>query len=163
MEIHLGHAGSVCPSRAGPGTGHDNDDNNAAEDVDEGSSHSEASSEDEEALGAGGNYSGWDDWGNGLPKLKGPDVLLIVDTTGCHRLKVHGCKCANAPPDDIQLLKMGLFPASIKKPSTVFTFRLLDAFRLENLESKTAANSFWQKVVRTTSNVFPGSVPVIAY
>lgn len=151
----------MCPSRSEPVPGYDGSGRNAAEDSDEETLHSGIDSEGDENLEGDGNYSGWDDYGNGLPKLKGPDVVLVGDTTGCHRMKVHVCKCANAPPDDIQFLQIGLFPASIKKPSTAFTFRLLDAFRVENLESKTAANSFWQKVVRTTSNVFPGSIPVI--
>lgn len=55
---------------------------------------------------------------------------------------------------------MGLLPASVVKPKTVFTFGVLDDFRLTNLECHTASTSYWQILQRITSGVFPSSVPV---
>jgi hypothetical protein len=56
---------------------------------------------------------------------------------------------------------MGLFPASLQNIKTAFTFGVLDDFRMDNLECKTAGLNYWHKVVRITSNEFPKSVPVI--
>ena len=42
-------------------------------------------------------------------------VVTIVDSSGVHQLVVRPCRCvSNQDPDDIQLLKMGLFPASFR-------------------------------------------------
>ena len=64
--------------------------------------------------------------------------LTIVDTTGIHQVQAHYCRCAESLclPDYIQLLRNGLFPASIAQPRTVFTFRVLDDYDLLNLETK---------------------------
>ncbi|KAI6015950.1 hypothetical protein EDC04DRAFT_2608628 [Pisolithus marmoratus] len=48
-----------------------------------------------------------------------------------------------------------LFPASISKPKTAFTFDVLDHFLIDALECKTSAMSFYQKLKRFTNNAFP--------
>ncbi|KAI6117023.1 hypothetical protein EDD16DRAFT_1520223 [Pisolithus croceorrhizus] len=48
-----------------------------------------------------------------------------------------------------------LFPASISKPKTTFTFDVLDHFLIDALECKTSAMSFYQKLKRFTKNAFP--------
>ncbi|KAI6101699.1 hypothetical protein EDD16DRAFT_1525810 [Pisolithus croceorrhizus] len=48
-----------------------------------------------------------------------------------------------------------LFPASISKPKTAFTFDVLDHFLIDALEYKTSAMSFYQKLKRFTNNAFP--------
>jgi hypothetical protein len=140
--MHLGHAGQPCPSivvsdeEAGP---------------------------DSRDFGQS-STSGDTVFGNGLPKLKGPDFHVVVDRSGVHQLRIIPCGCANAPKDEeryTHYLAMGLFHASIKKVKTVFTFGVLDDFRMDNLECKTAGLNYWHKIVRITLNEFPKSVPVI--
>ena len=137
VVIHLGHGGLPCP-------------NNFVFDGEIGS-----------------DADHWDDdgavFGNGLPKLKGHDYHVVVDKSGVHRMRIIPCGCHNAPKDDeryIHYLQMGLFPASLKNVKTVFTFGVLNDFRMDNLECKTAALNYWHKIVRVTSNEFPKSVPV---
>ncbi|KAI6105234.1 hypothetical protein EDD16DRAFT_1524338 [Pisolithus croceorrhizus] len=48
-----------------------------------------------------------------------------------------------------------LFPASISKPKTAFTFDVLDHFLIDSLECKTSAMNFYQKLKRFTNNAFP--------
>ncbi|KAI6023456.1 hypothetical protein EDC04DRAFT_2934178 [Pisolithus marmoratus] len=48
-----------------------------------------------------------------------------------------------------------LFPASISKPKTAFTFAVLDHFLIDALECKTSAMTFYQKLKRFTNNAFP--------
>jgi hypothetical protein len=137
VVLHLGHGGLPCPS-------------NISFDgaVDPDSDHCSDSSTI---------------FGNGLPRLKGDDYHVVVDKSGVHRLKIIPCGCFDAPKDGekyIHYLQIGLFPVSLQKIKTVFTFGALDDFRMDNLECKTAALNYWHKIVRVTSNEFPKSVPV---
>jgi hypothetical protein len=90
--------------------------------------------------------------------------LLVVDTSGVHRIVVEWCNCINDDPRydrrrDLDLLKLGLYPASFKNIQTVFTFHVLDDFLLENLECKTSAMNYYSKLRRVTSKAFPEIVP----
>ena len=143
MVLYLGHAGLPCPNIV------------VSNDLEEADSDSEDS---------GQPSSGATVFGNGLPKLKGPYCHVVVDRSGVHRIRIIPCGCADAPKDEeryTHYLNMGLFPASLQNIKTVFTFRVLDDFRMENLECKTAGLNYWHKIVRVTSNEFPKSVPVI--
>lgn len=143
VVIHLGHGGLPCPNNIGF-------DFAASSDSDD-SAH---------PLSDGGTI-----FGNGLPKLKGRDYHVVVDKSGVHRMRIIPCGCPSAPKDDsryIHYLQMGLFPASLQNIKTVFSFGVLDDFRMDNLECKTAGLNYWHKIVRLTSNEFPKSVPVSA-
>jgi hypothetical protein len=140
VMIHLGHGGLPCPNNIGS-EGADRFD----------------SDDDLNPLSDNGTI-----FGNGLPKLKGRDYHIVVDKSGVHRIRIIPCRCPNAPEDDeiyVHYLQMGLFPASLQKIKTVFTFGVLDDFRMDNLECKTAALNYWHKLIRVTSNEFPKSVP----
>ncbi|KAI6102310.1 hypothetical protein EV401DRAFT_1893973 [Pisolithus croceorrhizus] len=62
-----------------------------------------------------------------------------------------GYMTGEEPPNHRQRL----FPASISKPKTAFTFDVLDHFLVHALECKTSAMSFYQKLKRFTNNAFP--------
>jgi hypothetical protein len=98
----------------------------------------------------------------GLPRLAGSDVCVIVDKSGVHQLRVLPCCCSGHAPLDIQFMDMGLFPATLRRIKTAFTFGVLDDFRMDNLECKTAGLKYYSKLRRLTSNTFPQSVPVSA-
>lgn len=85
--------------------------------------------------------------------------MIIVDITGVHHLPVHFCNCATAAPQHIQLLQLRMYPVSYDRPRTAFTFRILDDFNLDNLETKSSAQRYYAKITRLTSNAFPQSVP----
>jgi len=138
--IHLGHGGLPCPSNTAFDT-----------DVASDSGHSTQPPQDDTIFG------------NGLPKFKGRDYHVVVDKSGVHRIRIIPCRCANAAKESeryVHYLHMGLFPASLQNIKTVFTFAVLDDFRMENLECKTAGLNYWHKLARITSNEFPKSVPV---
>ena len=84
-------------------------------------------------------------------------MVTIVDITGIHELRLRFCRCKTLDNHPIanQLLQLGLFPSSFKKPMTAFTFRVLKDFDLANLEGKTAAFKYYQKLKRLSSNIFP--------
>lgn len=88
-------------------------------------------------------------------------VLVIVDVTGIHEIPVHYCICHPHPvSNDDQLFDCGLFPVTFKRVQTAFTFRVLDDFRMDNLESKTSAYHYYNKLRRLTRPAFPASVKV---
>lgn len=187
MEIHLGHGGNTCPSFpqdiiAEHGTKQTteqcgSDPEACAEDDigPQGPVHDDAddewepkdarefcSKEQAEHKGAADI-----EYGRGLPKLPGRDSVVIVDKSGIYRMRIRLCQCPNAAAPDLQYIAMGLFPASTGNPEqpqakikTTCTFQVLDDFRIQNLECKTAMKGYWQKLVRITAPNFPASVPV---
>ncbi|KAG2111109.1 hypothetical protein DEU56DRAFT_762242 [Suillus clintonianus] len=85
--------------------------------------------------------------------------LTIVHSTGVFTHNILWCHCPGSLQQSLQLLKAGLFPASISRPRTAFTFDALDNFLIDALECKTSASSFFQKLRRLTNNAFPDTVP----
>lgn len=78
----------------------------------------------------------------------------IIDTNGIHNTKVQFCGCSPSLLRHEQLLKMALFPATLRRPATAFTFRVLRQFHLLHVESKTAAYDFVGTLRRLTDNAF---------
>ena len=170
MEIHLGHGGSPCPERHG--AAHVPAASGGGVEGIEGESEPAANAFGDQAQKATSDEAEWDDEDDeddgrgvqddqyGLPRVSGADVCTVVDKSGVHRLRVRPCRCVEAGPLDLQYLDMGLFPASLKRIQTAFTFAVLDDFRMDNLECKTAGLKYYSKLRRLTSNTFPHSVPV---
>lgn len=90
----------------------------------------------------------------------GNPFVVIVDTNGLHYLPIHYCICPSARPRDEQLLQARLFPSSFTSIKTVFTFRVLDDFRMTNLCCKSSCYQYFLKLRRITCPAFPKSVPV---
>lgn len=145
MEVHLGHAGRPCPSNALFGdSGSDWEDHGELDE--DGEPEGESEWEDEEP------YNKKTSSESILPDLKGRSVVLVVDCSGLHRIRMHPCYCSGAPDLDIQCLRMGLFPTSFKEVKTVITFQALEDERLSNLECKTPVLRYWNKLCRKTSS-----------
>ena len=87
-------------------------------------------------------------------------VVVIVHTTGVFQHHVRWCSCPGHAKEDIQLLRLRLFPASNLHPKTAFTFDVLDHFYVDAMECRTSGDSFFQKLRRLTNNAFPDVVPV---
>src|ERR1700676_4969442 len=87
--------------------------------------------------------------------------ITIVSSTGICQCSIRWCHCAKSPHQYAELLLCAkLFPASFKNPKTAFTFEVLDHFRIDALECKTAAMNFMSKIRRITNEAFPSRVPV---
>lgn len=141
VAIHLGHQGQPCPAPQHEDPYHG--------DV----SDAESEWEDDDK-----NFAS--DLPHGLPKLKSRNAKIIVDRSGVHRLEVIPCRCDSSYLIDMQYMDMGLFPSSFEQVKTAFTFGVLNDFRMDNVECKTSAYNYYNKLVRLTSNEFPQSVPV---
>lgn len=150
VEIYLGHEGKPCPLGTIP-TGQTMDD----EDVEE--EHDDSEREDEDEIFGESEWEdeGWSETATPgtcpLPELKGKGVMLVIDQSGLHNMRIHPCRCQDALPFDLQCLRMGFFPASFINIKTVITFRVLEDQRLDNLECKTALLRYWNKLRRKTS------------
>jgi hypothetical protein len=87
--------------------------------------------------------------------------MTVVDVSGVHRMWVKWCNCPNSRKKQEQhLLQMGLFPVSYKNIKSTFTFKVLDDARMSNLECKSSAYQYYQKLRRATSPLFPNAVEV---
>ncbi|KAI6010976.1 hypothetical protein F5J12DRAFT_904997 [Pisolithus orientalis] len=87
--------------------------------------------------------------------------MTIVHTEGIFTHEISWCNCPGSDSIDwhLDLLRERLFPASITKPKTAFTFDVLNHFLIDALECKTSAMSFYQKLKRFTNNAFPDCIP----
>ena len=85
--------------------------------------------------------------------------MTLVDTSGVHELPVSYCPEADGGDSlDLQLLDAGFMPASFTSPDTAFTFPVIRAFLLENVECNTSATQFFLKLRRITKPDFPHKV-----
>ena len=163
--IHVGHGGRNCPSYNNPQSSQNMtisrigleamDDEWADEEVDEGQEEALPLYGAEEINEVLPESQVW--WGLALP---GTHRIVVVTSTGIFRRRIRWCRCPGTADAHIQLLRMNLFSASIERPSTAFTFDVLDHFHIDAMECKTAALNFYNKLRRLTSNAFPGTSPV---
>jgi hypothetical protein len=89
--------------------------------------------------------------------------LILVHTNGVHRVRVEFCSCHRAPGHWQQLLRARLFPASIRRPETAFTFEVLRHFHIVSLQTKCSAYDFLMSIQRLTDNVTPSKISVSTY
>jgi len=142
ITINLGHGGILCPGY---------DVGLAQTVIDEQGTWDGDGSDDDESL---------DDLPPGLDSFQRADGLTFVTSSGIFKCPVKWCICPNAPPTHLQLLQICLFPATLHRPSTAFTFDVLKLFHIDVMECKTSAHSFYSKLQRMTNSAFPSATPV---
>ncbi|KAG6903978.1 hypothetical protein DXG01_013565, partial [Tephrocybe rancida] len=72
--------------------------------------------------------------------------VRVVHINGVHHIPVLRCGCNGETSIAGDLLAGGLVPTSFKRFRTFFTTSVLDDFRLSNLECKTSAYQYWNKL-----------------
>ena len=98
--------------------------------------------------------------GERCPAAVDTKTITVIDITGAHIVEAYWCVCPKAEEAPLQLLSLGLYPASVSEPRTAFTFRVLDDFLTANKVSGTAAQSYFECIRRLTNAAFPRTVPV---
>jgi hypothetical protein len=81
--------------------------------------------------------------------------FTVIDITGVHCIDVQFCGCYRSPDGShnrIQLLRTRLLPPTHIRPTTAFTFELLNTFHLLTLQGKINAYDFYLALVRKTDN-----------
>lgn len=82
-------------------------------------------------------------------------TLTVVDTHGLQSIRIKYCECAHAESPFAQLLNLGLFPASVTRPSTVISFRVLKQYHTLIGCSQVSAQDFLRSIHRITDRTWP--------
>ncbi|KIJ58482.1 hypothetical protein HYDPIDRAFT_62169, partial [Hydnomerulius pinastri MD-312] len=87
--------------------------------------------------------------------------FTVVHSTGVFIHHLKWCRCNDGKLEErhLQLLRAQLFPSTVTRPQSAFSFEVLDHFLIDALECKTSAMSFYQKLRRLTNNACPDSLP----
>ncbi|KAJ8694062.1 hypothetical protein PTI98_008995 [Pleurotus ostreatus] len=85
--------------------------------------------------------------------------VVIVHTTGIYTRIIKLCSCQDCKSPYVQLLQARLFPATSDRPSTVFTFEVLEELHLQRIECKTASSNFYSLLRRKTDFNAPADLP----
>jgi hypothetical protein len=86
------------------------------------------------------------------PKSASADDFVLLDTHGIHEVSLDYCNCETAEDPHVQLLRNRWYGATVVNPKTAATFRLLEHFHYQNLESKASAFEFYRGLMRETDN-----------
>jgi hypothetical protein len=86
------------------------------------------------------------------PKTAAGDDFVVLDTHGIHEIGLNYCGCETADTLHTQLLRQRWYGATLANPRTAATFRLLEHFHYQNLESKASAFEFYRGLMRETDN-----------
>lgn len=167
IVLYMGHGGQPCPAYDRTHTPDDLDNSHCHTSPDY--CHNPAESRPRPEENSAPHLTSWEEAGIKLETVKpshhldemGNPWLTLIDTTGIHQIQAYYCRCTQgcAVPEHIQLLRVGLYPATITMPRTVFTFRVLDDYLLLNLETKATPQRFLAKLQRATTNHFPDALP----
>ena len=84
---------------------------------------------------------------------------VIVHTNGIHQVCIEYCRCEDVP-EAVQLAQSKLFPATMERPRTAFTFAVLNDFHVHSLTSKKSALDYVDALRKHTSATFPHQTPV---
>lgn len=86
--------------------------------------------------------------------------LRVAETNGMHVCRIVYCKCRWQTDKHLQLIRNGLFPSSLKKPTLAFTMRLLNDFRTHTHASRKSAYDYMKSIRRKTDDNMPDYVEV---
>ena len=78
--------------------------------------------------------------------------FVIIDVNGIHEVGLDFCDCEMSKPHFIQILRYGLYPATVDHPKTAATFAVLKHFQMLNFESKASVFEFYNTLSRLTDN-----------
>ncbi|KAI0686739.1 hypothetical protein BC835DRAFT_1287652 [Cytidiella melzeri] len=91
--------------------------------------------------------------------VSGTREICVVNLHGIQQAYVRfcGCRMASQAPqhDHIQLLEVGLWPATWKTPRTAFSIEVLDDFRRASTQGNITAQDYMMARVRQTDGVLP--------
>lgn len=74
--------------------------------------------------------------------------LMVFDLSGVHRLVIRYCGCGDSVSKYTQLLRARLFPATTERPSTAFSFNLLDFFHKLQSQNKCNLYDFYHTIIQ---------------
>ncbi|EJD33817.1 hypothetical protein AURDEDRAFT_76673, partial [Auricularia subglabra TFB-10046 SS5] len=81
-----------------------------------------------------------------------PTKMTISDLKGFQAVDVFFCRCPSAASELSQLVCARLFPATLARPRSAFTWTLMDDLRLDMAQSKKPIYDYFTKLVRLSRN-----------
>lgn len=82
-----------------------------------------------------------------------PIDQTVFDLNGVHRIVVRFCHCSSSSAShQIQLLQARWFPATVFRPSTSFSFNLLDFFHKLQDQNKCNSYDFYHTIMQRSNN-----------
>lgn len=87
--------------------------------------------------------------------LEAHTAFVVLHTNGIHEVAVDVCDCEHrvaAGPPEVQMLRMGWFPATDDRPRTCATLSCLSLFLLNTWQAKTTAYDFYKMLEKLTDN-----------
>lgn len=88
------------------------------------------------------------------------DDFIIIDTNSVHQVTLDFCVCTHAEKQTTQLLRAGLYPATVQAPKTAATVAALETFHLLMFESKASVFEFYNTLARQIDNTGTLKLPV---
>ncbi|KAJ7710803.1 hypothetical protein B0H17DRAFT_906559, partial [Mycena rosella] len=103
--------------------------------------------------------------GHRCPEADPMRSFTLADSNGIHATCVTFCQCQTpdgqrGEPEFQQLLRVGIFPGSVKEPKTGYTLGLLECYCQERSQGKGSASNFVLVLQRMADPFFTGQVPV---
>jgi hypothetical protein len=76
----------------------------------------------------------------------------VIDTSGIHRVRYQLCGCLQVGGSEpvVQLMRAKWWPASMKRPQVVVTFRTLELYHAISIQGKVNGYDFYNGLVRIT-------------
>ena len=91
-------------------------------------------------------------------------AMTVVHNRGVHDVHVRFCACrklGESPiPDFVQLILVGIWPASWKEPRSAFTFDVMEGFHILSVQAHTNVYDFCKYLAMLTDDVFPDDIAV---
>ncbi|KAJ7678410.1 hypothetical protein B0H17DRAFT_1236048 [Mycena rosella] len=78
--------------------------------------------------------------------------FVVIDLTGIHHVKLAFCECDSRISHRQQLMRVRLWPATVKKPQTCATFAVIRLFQIINCLGKVAVHDFIRSLELLTNN-----------
>ena len=94
------------------------------------------------------------------PALATKDEFVVLDINAVHSVSLAFCNCEHAQQRYVQLLRAGLFSATVLEPKTAATFHVLKHFQMLSFMSKVSAFEFYYSIARQTDNTGSNPPPV---
>ncbi|KAJ6608385.1 hypothetical protein B0H10DRAFT_2068058 [Mycena sp. CBHHK59/15] len=96
-----------------------------------------------------------------VPEHAAGDEFVIVDEHGIHMVCLDFCGCGTGGSEAIQLMRAGLYPATVIHPCTAASFNVLDHYQLLSFESKCSTYEFYHSLARATDNTGLNPPPML--
>ncbi|KIJ30133.1 hypothetical protein M422DRAFT_134696, partial [Sphaerobolus stellatus SS14] len=88
-------------------------------------------------------------------------LMTVMDTNGLHNVRLTWCRCYGFSQLGRELLRLQWVLATLVRPGTAFTFRVLKHFQMLSHVARTTPWDFCNAIQRITDNIQPDLLPDI--